>query len=118
MMRRFSASTSGLTQQQRRQQRAGITSHREGESLQEEGTVSRTFQQVKETASDLASRSTNNLSALSSQAKDGAIQSALASARYLGQSLAVVLFYCSRAAVWLVLLYELEKNTFGKPARC
>jgi ElaB/YqjD/DUF883 family membrane-anchored ribosome-binding protein len=73
MMRRFGASRSSLTHQQR-QQRVGVTSNVEGESLPEQGTVSRTFQQVKETASDLASRSTNNLTALSSQAMDGATQ--------------------------------------------
>lgn len=74
MMRRFGARTSGLTHQERMQPRTGVTSPPESESQKKEGTVSRTFQQVKDTASDLASRSTNNLSALSSQAKDGAIQ--------------------------------------------
>jgi ElaB/YqjD/DUF883 family membrane-anchored ribosome-binding protein len=74
MMRRFGASSSRLTHQQRGQQNSRATSNLGGESLQQQGTVSRTFQQVKETASDLASRSTNNLNALSSQAKDSATQ--------------------------------------------
>jgi ElaB/YqjD/DUF883 family membrane-anchored ribosome-binding protein len=75
MMRRFGSSSSRLTHEQRLVQWAGgVNANRESESLQNEGAVSRTFQQVKETASDLASRSTNNLTALSSQAKDSATQ--------------------------------------------
>jgi ElaB/YqjD/DUF883 family membrane-anchored ribosome-binding protein len=73
VMRRFGVSSSGL-HQQRMKQMSENTSNLEGESLQKGGTVSRTFQQVKNTASDLASRSTDNLSALSSQAKDSATQ--------------------------------------------
>lgn len=116
VMRRFGASNSGLTHQQRTQQTGGVTS-RESESLQKEGTVSRTFQQVKETASDLASRSTNNLSALSSQAKDSAIQVSTRFGEILRDNpLAVgAVAIAAGAAVGLVLpSTTLEKEYIGE----
>jgi ElaB/YqjD/DUF883 family membrane-anchored ribosome-binding protein len=117
MMRRFGASSSSLTHQQRMQQRASVASNLEGESLQKQGTVSRTFQQVKDTASDLASRSTNNLSSLSSQAKDSATQVSNRFGQILrGNPLAVgAAAIAAGAAVGLILpSTTLEKEYIGE----
>ena len=79
--------------------------------------MSRTFQQVKETASDLASRSTTNLSALSSQAKDGAIQVSNRFGQILKENpLAVgAVAIAAGAAVGLVLpSTTLEKEYIGE----
>jgi ElaB/YqjD/DUF883 family membrane-anchored ribosome-binding protein len=74
MMRRFGRNTSAPNYQPRSQRRRTVTANRETDEPQMEGTVSRTLQQVKDTASDLASRTTNNLNTLSSQARDSAAQ--------------------------------------------
>ena len=117
MMRRFGTGTSGRTNQRQMQQRVAVKSNGESESLQEEGPVSRTFQQVKETASDLASRSTNNLSALTSQAKDGAKKVSNRFGQILKESpLAVgAVAIAAGAAVGLVLpSTTLEKEYIGE----
>ena len=74
MMRRFGRNSLDLNYQLRRERRPIVTPNRETESPEKEGTVSRTVQQVKEAASDLASRTTNNLGTLSSQARESATQ--------------------------------------------